>query len=124
MNLGRNSTHSDFTGIAHFSFFLCHFKRLEKFVVLCAVISAPTVIIFCCSTQSAPQALVSTPQENGSEEKAIDDARVCQICFMEERGVVFLPCGHLVACVKCAPSLSTCAVCRQPFTGTVRVFLS
>lgn len=86
--------------------------------------SAPTVTIFCCSTQSVPQGSVSTPQGNDSEEKVIDDARVCQICFMEERGVVFLPCGHLVACVKCAPSLSTCAVCRQPFTGTVRVFLS
>jgi len=76
------------------------------------------------STQSVLQGSVSTPQENESEEKVIDDARVCQICFMEERGVVFLPCGHLVACVKCAPSLSTCAVCRQPFTGTVRAFLS
>lgn len=76
------------------------------------------------STQSVPQGPVSTPQENGSEGKVIDDARVCQICFMEERGVVFLPCGHLVACVRCAPSLSTCAVCRQPFTGTVRAFLS
>jgi len=76
------------------------------------------------SMQSVPQGSVSTPQGNDSEEKVIDDARVCQICFMEERGVVFLPCGHLVACVKCAPSLSTCAVCRQPFTGTVRAFLS
>jgi len=76
------------------------------------------------SMQSVPQGSVSTPQENGSEGNEIDDARLCQICFTEERGVVFLPCGHLVACVKCAPSLSTCAVCRQPFTGTVRVFLS
>lgn len=75
-------------------------------------------------TQSSPPRPVSTPQENDSQEKEIDDARLCQICFMEERGVVFLPCGHLVACVKCAPSLSTCAVCRQPFTGSVRVFLS
>jgi len=76
------------------------------------------------STHSVPQGSVSTPQENGSEEMVLEDARVCQICFMEERGVVFLPCGHLVACVRCAPSLSTCAVCRQPFTGTVRAFLS
>lgn len=76
------------------------------------------------SMQSVPQDSVSTPQENGSDGMVIDDARVCLICYTEERGVVFLPCGHLVACVKCAPSLSTCAVCRQPFTGTVRAFLS
>jgi hypothetical protein len=61
---------------------------------------------------------------SASEKKVSDDARACQICFMEKRAVVFLPCGHLVACVKCAPSLSTCAVCRQPFTATVRAFLS
>jgi hypothetical protein len=77
---------------------------------------------FCCSKESSLKA--SAVPANSSREEAIDDARVCQICFMEERGVLFLPCGHLVACVKCAPSLSTCAVCRQPFTGTVRAYLS
>lgn len=54
----------------------------------------------------------------------VDDARLCKICFQEELGVVFLPCGHIVACVKCAPSLDTCAVCRKPFSATVRAFLS
>ncbi|KDR19613.1 death-associated inhibitor of apoptosis 1-like [Zootermopsis nevadensis] len=76
------------------------------------------------SSSKEPSLKASTVQANGSHGKVIDDARVCQICYVEERGVLFLPCGHLVACVKCAPSLSTCAVCRQPFTGTVRAFLS
>lgn len=75
------------------------------------------------ATQSTPSTS-ATEQTPNSEEKVIDDARICQICFQEERGVLFLPCGHIVACVKCAPSLSTCAVCRQPFSGTVRAFLS
>nr|CAD7408736.1 unnamed protein product [Timema cristinae] len=48
---------------------------------------------------------------------------MCKICFTEEMGVLFLPCGHIVACVKCASSLTTCAVCRQPFTATVRAYL-
>ncbi|PNF29316.1 hypothetical protein B7P43_G07821 [Cryptotermes secundus] len=58
------------------------------------------------ASSSSGQCKVETPasasatQENISEEKVIDDAPVCQICFMEERGVVFLRCGHLVACVK------------------------
>ncbi|PSN55309.1 Death-associated inhibitor of apoptosis 1 [Blattella germanica] len=81
----------------------------------------------CASSSSAAStstASPSTEQESKSEVKVLDDARICLICFQEERGVLFLPCGHLVACVKCAPSLSTCAVCRQPFSGTVRAFLS
>lgn len=49
---------------------------------------------------------------------------MCKICFAKEVGVVFLPCGHIVACVDCAPALSTCAVCRKPLGATVRAFLS
>ncbi|OXU31188.1 hypothetical protein TSAR_001649, partial [Trichomalopsis sarcophagae] len=59
-----------------------------------------------------------------SEKKSIDDARVCKICYNEELGVVFLPCGHMVACVKCAPGMTTCAVCREPVAMTVRAFFS
>ncbi|XP_069680761.1 baculoviral IAP repeat-containing protein 7-B isoform X2 [Periplaneta americana] len=78
------------------------------------------------SSSNTEEEVASSQKEKSdvSDEKVIDDARLCQICFTEERGVLFLPCGHLVACVKCAPSLSICAVCRQPFTGTVRAFLS
>ena len=59
-----------------------------------------------------------------NSKKSIDDARVCKICYNEELGVVFLPCGHMVACVKCAPGMTTCAVCREPVTMTVRAFFS
>lgn len=59
-----------------------------------------------------------------SSSKPIDDARACKICFTEEIGVVFLPCGHLVSCVSCASSLTTCAVCREPLVATVRAYLS
>ncbi|XP_046601453.1 death-associated inhibitor of apoptosis 1 isoform X1 [Neodiprion lecontei] len=59
-----------------------------------------------------------------NDEKRADDGRLCKICYTEELGVVFLPCGHMVACVKCAPSLTTCAVCRKPFTMTVRAYIS
>lgn len=49
---------------------------------------------------------------------------LCKICYEKEIGVVFLPCGHVVACVDCAPALSTCAVCRKPLEATFRAFLS
>lgn len=41
----------------------------------------------------------------------------CKICMAEEVGVVFLPCGHLLTCVMCAPALSTCPLCRQSIRG-------
>lgn len=66
----------------------------------------------------------SKPTTSTSTPKRLDDARACKICFSEEIGVAFLPCGHLVSCVNCVSSLTTCAVCRKPFSATVRVFLS
>ncbi|XP_008557841.1 death-associated inhibitor of apoptosis 1-like [Microplitis demolitor] len=52
------------------------------------------------------------------------DARVCKICYDEELGVIFLPCGHVVACFKCASAITTCAVCREPITLTARAILA
>lgn len=48
----------------------------------------------------------------------------CKICMAEEVGVVFLPCGHLLSCVMCAPAMVTCPLCRQQICGRVRTFLS
>uniref|UniRef100_A0A146LQQ7 Apoptosis inhibitor IAP n=4 Tax=Lygus TaxID=30084 RepID=A0A146LQQ7_LYGHE len=66
----------------------------------------------------------SRPKEDSQSAAPSHDGRLCKICFSEEMGAVFLPCGHIVACVKCAVSLTTCAICRQPVTGTFRAFLS
>jgi E3 ubiquitin-protein ligase XIAP len=73
---------------------------------------------------SSSSSAQSITQGNVSEAKAIDDALACQICSVEQRAVVFLPCSHFVACVKCAPTLSACTVCRQPFVDTIRAFIS
>lgn len=49
---------------------------------------------------------------------------LCKICYTKQMGVVFLPCGHVVACVDCAPALKSCAVCRKPLEATIRAFLT
>ena len=67
----------------------------------------------------------TVPEEYADELKlpASDDSErrmknvECKICMAEEVGVVFLPCGHLLTCVMCAPALSTCPLCRQPIRG-------
>lgn len=63
-------------------------------------------------------------QKKDEEESAAAEKTLCKICYKNELGVVFLPCGHIVACVDCASALKTCAVCRQPLEATVRAFLS
>ena len=39
------------------------------------------------------------------ENTRLKEQKTCKVCMDAEVGVVFLPCGHLVVCVDCAPSL-------------------
>ncbi|XP_004519914.1 death-associated inhibitor of apoptosis 1 isoform X2 [Ceratitis capitata] len=52
----------------------------------------------------------------------IAEEKLCKICYADEYNTAFLPCGHVVACAKCASSVSKCPVCRKPFTNVMRVF--
>ncbi|XP_076750908.1 baculoviral IAP repeat-containing protein 8 [Xylocopa sonorina] len=74
------------------------------------------------SAKGSAEDLSNTGVQSSSEPR--DDARLCKICYNGELGVVFLPCGHMVACVKCAPGMTSCAICREPVTMTVRAFFS
>ena len=58
--------------------------------------------------------------ETKQPEKEISDEKLCIICCDEERSIVFLPCGHLVSCGKCAVVFTDCPTCRAKITGFVR----
>lgn len=77
-----------------------------------------------CTTEKVIDENTRSSKEANPNKERSELSRECKICFTEEMSVVFLPCGHVVACVKCAASLSTCPVCRQQFSGTARIYLS
>ncbi|XP_064634420.1 uncharacterized protein LOC135492142 [Lineus longissimus] len=58
------------------------------------------------------------------ENRQLKEQTTCKICMDNEVSMVFVPCGHLVACADCAPNLRECPICRRPITGTIRTFLS
>jgi len=71
--------------------------------------------------------------EASSEEQSIQaqgdkpcdkDARLCKICFSREVRIVFMPCGHLLACAECAKNMKICGVCRKKVELTVQVYIS
>lgn len=82
------------------------------------------------STSTAPEdpPPVASIEDESSQLPSVDERRLknveCKICMVEEVGVVFLPCGHLLSCVMCAPAMVTCPLCRQQIRGRVRTFLS
>ncbi|XP_065346149.1 baculoviral IAP repeat-containing protein 3-like isoform X2 [Cloeon dipterum] len=61
------------------------------------------------------------PKKTGLEKSA---RQFCNVCFDETVGVLFLPCKHLVACVKCTLILSLCPVCSKDIKASVRTYFS
>lgn len=58
------------------------------------------------------------------QDSKICDSRLCKICYSSEYNTAFFPCGHVVACTKCASSVTKCPLCRKPFEKVMRVFFS
>ncbi|XP_062497997.1 baculoviral IAP repeat-containing protein 7 [Pezoporus occidentalis] len=52
------------------------------------------------------------------------EERMCKVCLDKDVSVVFVPCGHLVACRECAFNLRLCPICRAVIQDRVRTFMS
>ncbi|TEA33823.1 hypothetical protein DBR06_SOUSAS16710007, partial [Sousa chinensis] len=56
--------------------------------------------------------------------RRLQEERTCKVCMDKEVSIVFIPCGHLVVCQECAPSLRKCPIFRGIIKSTVCTFLS
>ncbi|NXY85673.1 BIR7B protein, partial [Alcedo cyanopectus] len=56
--------------------------------------------------------------------RRLQEERMCKVCMDRDVSVVFVPCGHLVACGECALNLRLCPICRAAIRGTVRTYMS
>ncbi|KAM4886376.1 E3 ubiquitin-protein ligase XIAP isoform 4-T11 [Sylvia borin] len=60
-----------------------------------------------------------------TEEKLrrLQEEKLCKICMAKDVSVVFIPCGHLVACKECAQFLNECPLCRSDIMKIQEVFM-
>lgn len=70
--------------------------------------------------RSAPQSLPLTSID--LNRPPLPNDVTCKICYREKIDVLFIPCGHLFACIQCAVTLHECAICREPFSLTTYAF--
>uniref|UniRef100_A0A672UAW9 RING-type E3 ubiquitin transferase n=1 Tax=Strigops habroptila TaxID=2489341 RepID=A0A672UAW9_STRHB len=56
--------------------------------------------------------------------RRLQEERMCKVCMDKDVSVVFVPCGHLVACGECALNLRLCPICRAVIQNSVRTFMS
>lgn len=58
-----------------------------------------------------------------NDKSTVPDSMLCKICYKEEINIAFIPCGHLIACIECAMTITHCAVCRHPFSSAMKVYI-
>lgn len=74
------------------------------------------------ASPSTTSQLAGERDEPNAEAKC--ESRLCKICYCAEYNTAFFPCGHVIACAKCASSVTKCPLCRKPFERVMRVFFS
>ena len=59
-------------------------------------------------------------------ERETAEKKSCKLCMEHDISVVFLPCGHLCCCSRCAnlPAVENCPMCRVKIVNKMRVFQS
>lgn len=76
------------------------------------------------TTLSTVSTLSDSKSDGKSQQDIQADSTLCKICYESQLGVSFMPCGHILTCVKCAPSICTCPICRKKIDFHARIFLS
>ncbi|NXW76244.1 BIR7B protein, partial [Hirundo rustica] len=81
---------------------------------------------FVSSVQATFSTTLLAPSQLSTEEqlRRLQEERTCKVCMDKDVSVVFVPCGHLVACEECALNLRLCPICRAVIRGSVRAFMS
>ncbi|XP_071425495.1 E3 ubiquitin-protein ligase XIAP isoform X3 [Pithys albifrons albifrons] len=76
------------------------------------------------STTEAAEGTI-LPKDLSTEEKLrrLQEEKLCKICMAKDVSVVFIPCGHLVACKDCAQVLSECPLCRSDIMKRQEIFM-
>ncbi|XP_038604158.1 E3 ubiquitin-protein ligase XIAP [Tachyglossus aculeatus] len=62
-----------------------------------------------------------SPEE---ELRRLQEEKLCKICMDKNIAVVFLPCGHLVACKECGEAVGKCPVCCTIINYRQKIFMS
>ncbi|NXK62497.1 BIR7B protein, partial [Sylvietta virens] len=81
---------------------------------------------FVSSVQATFSTTLLAPSQLSTEEqlRRLREEKTCKVCMDKDVSVVFVPCGHLVACEECALNLRLCPICRAVIRGSVRAFMS
>uniref|UniRef100_A0A2C9K0I7 RING-type domain-containing protein n=1 Tax=Biomphalaria glabrata TaxID=6526 RepID=A0A2C9K0I7_BIOGL len=74
------------------------------------------------TSQTEPELNSQPAQGLVRELEILKTQRLCKVCFSQNAGVTFAPCGHLASCVDCCSTVDRCPVCLSSIDGIVKTF--
>jgi len=66
--------------------------------------------------------IVIDDDDNEKFVDAYENQNECVICMNAPRGVVIIPCGHLICCENCVVQCKECPLCRGVINDNLKVF--
>uniref|UniRef100_A0A182NKN4 RING-type domain-containing protein n=1 Tax=Anopheles dirus TaxID=7168 RepID=A0A182NKN4_9DIPT len=77
-----------------------------------------------CQTRRSTEGSIETrahckTSEQHVDEPEVSDEKLCKICYSNPYNTTFVPCGHVVACAKCASAVDRCPLCNQRFENVL-----
>ena len=82
------------------------------------------------STQGAKSLMTDSNQEGKGNEEPNQQPqqqcveKTCVICMDNAVDIVFLPCGHIVSCLRCAQNMASCPICRTSINTCQKIYFS
>jgi len=74
--------------------------------------------------QPSASASPSVVVDADGKEISTQNGRRCAICYDDSSppDILFLPCKHLICCVRCYPRFSVCPLCQSKISSTMRIY--
>jgi baculoviral IAP repeat-containing protein 7/8 len=102
---------------------------MNNIIILKNTCTVPYIIslvlfFFWISDSTAASEATERSSSLQQENDRLRNMRTCQQCRSQPVGVIFLPCGHIVACTTCAPNIRRCTRCDTVIRATANVYFS
>eukprot|EP00966_Prymnesium_polylepis_P166308 3844273-Prymnesium_polylepis.3 len=52
----------------------------------------------------------------------VTEDKLCAVCLVDEKNILFEPCGHITVCEGCAFQVDKCPLCRTVPTKRAKVY--
>ena len=72
--------------------------------------------------ESMPRKGMEISNDVFEHETPISTVNLCIACATDKRAVVFVPCGHYIACLPCGHGMAICPMCRSNITACIRIY--